>query len=62
MTIVSIAVIQDPDAVRRPAARPFVQDARSAVRLSVSPSRRSQDEVETVLQAVAWHFGRRDGH
>ena len=27
-----IVVIRDPDAVRRPAARPFVQDAQSAVR------------------------------
>jgi len=42
---VFIAVIRDPDVVRRPAARPFVQDAQSAVRLPVSPSRRSRDRL-----------------
>jgi len=43
----------ETDAVRRPAARPFVQDAQSAVRLPVSRSRRSPN-----FQAVARHFGR----
>jgi len=52
---VFIAVIRDPDAVLRPAARPFVQDAQSAVRLPVR-----RDEVETDFQAVARHFGRRE--
>jgi len=46
----------ETDAVRRPAARPFVQDAQSAVRLPVS----GRDEVETDFQAVARHFGRRE--
>ena len=49
-----IAVIRDPDAVRRPAARPFVQDAQSAVRLPVSPSRLRLDG----LTGIARHFGR----
>ena len=35
----------ETDAVRRPAARPFVQDAQSAVRLPVSRPRRSRDRL-----------------
>jgi len=43
--------------LRDPAARPFVQDTQSAVRLPVSRSRRSRDRS---TQAVARHFGRRE--
>jgi len=45
------------DAGRRPAARPFVQDAQSAMPQPASRSRlRLEDSTD--LQAVAWHFGR----
>jgi len=44
ITIVFTAATR-PDAVRRPAARAFVQDAQGAVRLPVSPSRRSRDRL-----------------
>jgi len=45
--------MRDPDAVRRPAARPFVQDAQSEVRLPVSPSRRSGTGNEQVYPSAA---------
>jgi len=50
---VFIAVVRDPDAVRRPAVRPFVQDAQSAMRLPVSPSRRSRDGL-TGSRTALW--------
>jgi len=43
----------ETDAVRRPAARPFVQDAQSAVRLPVSRSRRSRDRL-TGSRTALW--------
>ena len=48
----------ETDAVRRSAARPFVRDAQSAVRLPESRSRLRLDR----LSAVAWHFARLDKH
>jgi len=42
----------ETDAFRRPAARPFVQDAQSAVRLPVSPSRRSRDRLSGSRKAL----------
>jgi len=61
---VFIVVIRDPDAVRRPAARPFVQDAQSAVRRTYrqshgtldvaneSRSSRSTDSVGSRITAI----------
>jgi len=43
----------ETDAVRRPTARPFVQDAQSAVRLSVSRSRRSRDGLSGSRMALS---------
>ena len=42
-----------PRRCRRPAARPFIQDDQSAVRLSVSPSRRSRDGL-TGSRTAPW--------
>jgi len=39
----------ETDAVRRPTARPFVQDAQSAVRLPESRSKRSRDRLSGTL-------------
>jgi len=40
------------DAVRRPAARPFVQDAQSAMRLAENPSKRSRDRLSGSCMAL----------
>ena len=48
-----IAVVRDPDAVRRPAARRFVRDVQSAVRLPVSPSRLRLDGL-TGSRTALW--------
>ena len=46
----------ETDAGRRPAARPFVQDAQSAVRLPESRSRRSRDRLSDTLGVLnEWH-------
>jgi len=50
---VFIAVIRDPDAVRRPAARPFVRDVLSAVRLPESRSRLRLDGL-TGSRTALW--------
>jgi len=46
--------LRDRDAVRRPAARPFVQDAQSAVRLPVSRSRRSRHRLSGGRMTTLW--------
>jgi len=50
---VFIAVIREPDAVSGPAARRFVRDVQSDVRLPVSPSRLRLDGL-TGSRTALW--------